>query len=114
MTTQEIRQKVAEAADARIGDTIVKLLETLRIRHTHQCWRKECCCEYCRFINGNYVNTKLFLHKLKKRIRHYEYLYHLTEHEMHSMLSVKMQANLVKQQIGVLKVHKKDLQGNIV
>jgi len=114
MNTQEIKQKVAEAADARIGDTIVKLLETLRNRHTHQCWRKECGCEYCRFINGDYVNAKLGLHQLKKRIRYYENIWNLTDHEMHAMMSVEMQANLKKFQIKMMKAHKKDLQGNIV
>jgi hypothetical protein len=50
MTPQQILKEVQDKADARFGETIERLLLTLRHRHTHQCWRKECYCEYCQFI----------------------------------------------------------------
>ena len=114
MTAQEISKRIQVEADARFGDTIEKLMLILRLRHTHQCWRKECSCEYCRFINGQYVGEKMKLHQMKKRIRHYEYLFNLTEYEMHSMVSVEMRAAMQKHRIRALKDHKKELQKEIL
>lgn len=110
----DIRILVKQKSDARLDETVEKLLVILRNRHTHQCWRKECGCEYCRFINGEYVNAKMVLHQLKKRVRHYEYLFYLTDTEMHSMMSVEMLAARQKAAIKCLKKHKKALQTNVL
>jgi hypothetical protein len=114
MTATEISKRIQQEADARFGDTIEKMMLILRHRHTHQCWRKECRCGYCQFINGQYVNEKLKLHQMKKRIRHYEYLFYLTESEMHGMMSVEMLAARQKMVIRCLKDHKKELQKEIL
>lgn len=114
MTTQEIVKRVQEKADARFGETIERLLLLLRQRHTHQCWKRECNCDYCRFINGEYVDAKLLLHKTKKRIRHYEYLYDLKWNEESHLINLEMWAARLKTQVCVFKQHKKDLQKEIL
>lgn len=114
MTPQQIAKKVQDEADARVGEVIERLLLLLRNRHTHQCWRKECCCEYCQFINGQYVDEKMRLHALKKRIRYYESIWMLTETEMHGMMGVESRAAVQKWRIKALKQHKKELQTNIL
>ena len=68
MNSQQIFQLVKEGADAHLGETIERLFSILRNRHTHQCWRKECDCEYYLFINGPYVREKLKLHSIKKHL----------------------------------------------
>ena len=114
MTAQEISKQVQEQADARFGDTIERLLSILRTKHTHQCWRRECDCEYCQFINGQYVDAKLNLHRIKKRINFYEYIWNLTEEEMFGMMSIQMRHGQQKQYIRNLKELKKELQGNVL
>ena len=110
----DIRILVQKQSDARFDETIGKLLVILRNRHTHQCWRKECSCEYCQFINGQYVSEKLALHQLKKRIRYYESIWMLTDTEMHGMMGVESRAAVQKWRIKALKQHKKELQTNIL
>jgi hypothetical protein len=115
MTPKEILKRVQEEADARLGETVEKLLLILRHRHTHQCWRKECGCEYCRFINGEYVTEKLYLHKLKKKENILEQMYWTaTDGEVARMYSLGFQILQQKTLIRGLKDHKKQLQQNIV
>lgn len=115
MTPKEILKRVQEEADARLGETVEKLLLILRYRHTHQCWRKECGCEYCRFINGEYVREKLYLHGLKKKENILEQMYWTaTDGEVARMYSLANQILNQKSLIRELKQHKKQLQGNIV
>ena len=114
MDLAEIRMRVKAESDARFGETIEKMLLILRYRHTHQCWRKECSCDYCRFINGQYVNTKLALHHTKKRIRFYEQVFYLTENETYDMIGVESRAAVQKMRINELKEHKKELQKEIL
>jgi hypothetical protein len=114
VTPQQISKRVQEGADARFGDTIGRLLLTLRYRHTHQSWRKECYCEYCQFINGQYMTEKMALHQLKKKIRFYEQIWMLTSDEVDGMLSVETRATVQKWRIKALKEHKKELQKEIL
>lgn len=114
MTARQIAKRVQDEADARFGDTIERLLLILRQRHTHQCWRKECSCDYCRFINGKYVDEKLRLHAMKKRIRKYENLFYLTEDDTFGMLGVESSAAIQRLYIKELKEQKKDLQKEIL
>lgn len=115
MTPKEILQLVQEGADARLGETVEKLLLILKYRHTHQCWRKECSCEYCRFINGEYVSEKLALHALKKRHNILENMYWTaTDGEVAKMEFVAYKMLQQKSKIRTLKNHKKELQGHIV
>jgi len=115
MTPNEILKLVQEGADARLGETVEKLLLILRYRHTHQCWRKECSCEYCRFINGQYVTEKLLLHGLKKKENILEQMYWTaTDGEVAKMYFLGTQILEQKSKIRTLKEHKKKLQGNIV
>lgn len=114
MDLAEIRARVKAESDARFGETIEKMLLILRYSHTHQCWRKECGCEYCRFINGQYIGEKLRLHAIKKRIRYYEQLWALTENEMHGMLGVESLAAVQKWRIKELKGHKKEMQTHVL
>jgi hypothetical protein len=115
MTPKEILKLVQEGADARLGETVEKLLLILKYRHTHQCWRKECSCEYCRFINGEYVSEKLALHALKKKENILEQMYWTaTDGEVARMYSLGFQILQQKTLIRRLKEHKKKLQGNIV
>ena len=81
MDLDEIRARVKAESDARFGETIEKMLLILRYGHTHQCWRKECWCEYCQFINGTYVAHKLQLHQMKKKLNWYDMLIHLMQVE---------------------------------
>ena len=69
MDINGIQKQIQIGADARFDETVDRLFEVLLNRHTHKCWEKNCSCEYCRFINGKYVNEKLSMHRLKKRIR---------------------------------------------
>ncbi len=114
MTPKQILKEVQDKADARFGETIERLLLTLRYRHTHQCWRKECFCEYCQFINGKYINAKMVLHQLKKRIRYYEYHFYLTDWENNANMEVELAACRQKMRIRLLKDHKKELQKEIL
>ena len=115
VTPKEILQRVQEEADARLGETVEKLLLILRYRHTHQCWRKECSCEYCRFINGEYVTEKLYMHALKKKNNILEQMYWTaTDGEVARMYYLTEQILAQKFKIRILKEHKKKLQGNIV
>jgi hypothetical protein len=114
MDLAEIRARVKAESDARFGETIEKMLLILRYRHTHQCWHKECWCEYCQFINGQYVQEKLALHQLKKKIRFYEQIWMLTSDEADGMLGVETRAANQKWRIKMLKEHKKELQKEIL
>ena len=114
MTIQEIAKQVQEKADARFDKTIERLLFVLRNKHIHQCWHKECTCEYCNFINGDYVNAKMQLHTLKKRIRYCEYLYNLTDAEENGMVKLEMDKLKQKARVTELKGYKKELQKNIL
>jgi hypothetical protein len=114
VTPKEILQRVQTEADARLGETVERLFSILRNRHTHKCWQKECDCEYCRFINGEYVDAKLTLHKIKKRVRFYEDIWNLTEYEMNCLWKWDMHACNQKEHIRDLKNHKKELQENIL
>ena len=115
MTPAEILKLVQEGADARLGETVEKLLLILKYRHTHQCWRKECSCEYCRFINGEYVTEKLALHALKKKFNIIENMYwSATDGEVARMEHLAFRLTQQKWKIKDLKKHKKELQGHIV
>jgi len=114
MTPKEILTRVHEEADVRIGDTVGRLMEILRNRHTHQCWTKECGCEYCRFINGEYVDAKLHLHRLKKKINYYDYLYNLTDMETRATVDLLIRQRAQVQRIWALKEHKRNLRTNVL
>lgn len=114
MTTQDILQQVQERANIRLGDTVGQLLAILRGRHSHLCWRRDCTCDYCKFINGEYVSTKLAFHKLKKRIRHFEYLCYLTTEEHKRVYDLNTQEWVMKNKIKELRKRKKAMQTEIV
>ena len=114
MTPNQILERVQREADARFGETIDLLFGVLRNRHTHNSWRRECRCEYCRFITDLYTTERLRLHQIKKRINHYEYLWNLTESEMHVMLSLEMRRNDQVKRLFALKDHKNELKENIL
>lgn len=90
------------------------MFSVLRNRHTHQSWMRECGCDYCRFINGDYVEAKLRLHKIKKRINYYDNLWNLTETEMHSMMGVESSLWAQKQLVFMLKQHKQELKEEVL
>lgn len=113
MTVQEIRRRIAEGADARFGETIEKVMFTLLNRHTHQCWRGDCDCEYCNFITGDYINAKMHLHKLKKRLRKYERC-GLTFDDACGMMSIETLVDYQQEYVRRLKRHKQSLKTNIV
>ena len=113
MNTGEIRDLIQRTADARFGETIEKLLLLLRQQHGHQCWRKECSCGYCRFINGEYVDAKMVLHQMKKRMNWYEY-HSLTFDEASGMMSLEHNLWLQKQRISALREHKKELRKDVL
>ena len=126
MTPNKIRELIDKEADARFGETIERLLIIVRNRHTHQCGYDECRCEYCQFINVDYVSTKLRLHRLKRNLRHYDNGdYHKIEsgldlqiagasnsHQFYWYLNYSIEA--LKRNLKKLKCHKKDLQTNII
>lgn len=114
MNPKQILKRVQEQADARMGETVERLLYTLRMQHTHECWRKECFCDYCRFINGDYVQNKLYLHRLKKRINYYDYISSLTDGETSVMVSLENSVLDQKIKIQNLKEQKKNLQKNVL
>jgi len=89
------------------------VLLNLRYHHTHQCWRKECNCEYCQFINRTYVFNKLQLHKLKKKMNWYEY-HNLNWDHAVDMMSLESNMWVQRQRIKALKVHKKELQKEVL
>lgn len=123
MNLKQIHEKVAVEADARFGETIDRLLTIVRNRHTHNC-NKECGCEYCRFITGDYIQNKLRLHRLKKDLRYYDNGdFHLMRLD-HDMMRATNSHNFywilnftiedLKRRIKELKCHKKDLRTNII
>jgi hypothetical protein len=114
VTPKEILQRVQMEADVRLGETVERLFSILRNRHTHQCWRKECGCEYCRFITGKYVDEKLALHALKKRIRILDDYWNVCDYELPLIRKLEMDASNQKSKIRLLKGHKKELQENIL
>ena len=115
VTPKEILKLVQEGADARLGETVEKLLLILKYRHTHQCWRKECSCEYCRFINGEYVSEKLALHALKKNFNRLDAIYWTaTDGEVARMNYAWESIVEKRKRIKILKSHKRELQGHIV
>jgi hypothetical protein len=114
MNLSKIKELVTKEADARFGETIERLLLILRNRHTHKCHEKECWCEYCRYIRGEYVDNKLYLHKLKVRLRIYEQTYHLTDYEVNDTLYIQNKIWNQLEKVRALKDHKKDLQTNII
>ena len=114
VTPKQILQMVHDGADARIGDTVERLMVILHNRHTHQCWKRECGCEYCQFINGEYVNAKLQLHQIKKQINHYERIWYLTDGEVNATVGLVKKQLEQKQHVRMLKTHKKNLQTNII
>jgi hypothetical protein len=114
MTPNNIQELVTKGADARFGETIERLLSIVRNRHTHKCHEKECWCEYCRFIRDEYVSEKLFLHKLKVRLRIYEQTYHLTDREINDTMHFEAKIWQQKLKVAELKAHKKDFHANIL
>ena len=114
MTVTEILLRVQREADARLGDTVERLFFILRNRHTHQSWRKECGCEYCRFITGEYVDEKLSLHKLKRRIRILDDYWNASDYELQLLWQLQADQWKQKAKISLLKGHKKELQENIL
>jgi len=114
MTPQQIVNRVQKEADARLGDTIERLFFILRNRHTHQCWRRECGCEYCRFINGEYVDEKMALHYLKRRIRVLDDYWNASDYELQLLWQLQTDQWKQKSKIRLLKDHKKELQENII
>ena len=113
MDLAEIRARVKAESDARFGETIEKMLLILRYQHTHQCWRKECWCEYCQFINGTYVAHKLNLHQMKKRLNWYEYHTLNWDHAV-DLMSLESNMWAQRQRIATLKQHKKELQKEVL
>lgn len=114
VTPKEILHRVQKEADARFGDTVERLFSILRNRHTHQCWRKECGCEYCRFITGKYVDEKLVLHRLKRRIRILDDYWNASDYELQLLWQLQADQWKQKAKIRLLKGHKKELQDNIL
>ena len=113
MTAQQILNRVQKEADARLGDTVERLFLILRNRHTHKCWERKCDCEYCRFINGEYVHEKLILHRIKKRINRIDY-WDAMDWEITLMPQLVTDQSKQKAKIKLLKGHKKELQENIL
>ena len=113
MTTQQIIGLVQKGADERFGETIERLLLILRSRHTHQCWRNECGCEYCRFINYEYVKAKMNYHRIKKRINQIDYWMGL-DWEITLLSQLVIDRMDQKRKIHMLKQHKLELQENII
>ena len=113
MTARQIAKRVQDEADARFGDTIGRLLLLLRQRHAHQCWRKECFCDYCQFINGQYVDEIMRLHAMKKRLRYYEYT-SLTMDETDVMMKLDTDVAVQKWRIKDFKKLKKEMQKDIL
>ena len=114
MNSQQILQLVKKGADERLGDIIERLFSILRNHHTHQCWRKECYCEYCRFINGKYVDEKMTLHHLKKRIRILDDYWNSSDYELQLLWQLQADQWRQKTKIRLMKDHKKELQKDIL
>lgn len=118
MNLEQIRKKVAVESDARFGETIDRLLTIMRNRHTHKCHEKECWCEYCKFIRGEYVTEKMVLHTLKVRLRNITtdsmQSYHFTDYYIHDATYIETKIGAQMQKVAELKAYKKDLQTNII
>ena len=91
MKGTDILRMVQEGADARFGDTIEQMLLLLRRQHTHQSHKKECFCEYCKFIRKEYTDSKLALHRVKRRFGYYDQIWNLTNYENELMVNVQSQ-----------------------
>ena len=108
MNSSDILQRVKDGADAKIGDTVNLLLSLLRRQHTHQSYRGECFCEYCSFIRREYTDSKLALHRIKRRFYYYDCYSDLTNEAKHSMLTT--QNKLIEQMKVVSKMKQKKLE----
>jgi hypothetical protein len=113
MVLADIRARIQAESDARFGETIEKMLAILRNQHGHQSWRKECPCEYCRFINGEYVENKLLLHKMKVRLKWYEY-HSLTFDQACGMMTTEWRIAHQRAWVHHLKQRKKELHKNVL
>jgi hypothetical protein len=89
------------------------MLLNLRYHHTHQCWRKECYCEYCQFINSTYVANKFQLHHLKKKLNWYEY-HDLNWNQTFDHITLISNMKRQRQHIKELKKRKKELQMGVL
>lgn len=109
MNTADIRHKVSEKADERFGETIQKLMETMKRQHAHKAYMGECYCEYCKFIRSEYTDAKIHLHRLKKRFSYLDDVCNLTELEEERILV--LQQNMMRQSVEIMKLkdNKKDL-----
>lgn len=115
MNPSKILELVKQGADARLGETVERLLLNLRYHHTHQSWRKECGCEYCRFINSQYTHAKLYYHQLKKKHNILEATHwDATDAEIVRMHHMEEMMLHQKSMIRNLREHKKDLQQKII
>lgn len=115
MTPSNILELVQKEADARFGETVERLLFTLRNIHTHRCPFEDCNCEYCRFIMREYTPEKLHLHKIKKRINQIEQnSWHATDYELNLLWQLQADFWRKKSELRELKEHKKELKEIII
>ena len=115
VTPKDILQKVSDGADARLGETVERLLLLLRNHHTHNSWRHECWCEYCKFIRDNYTTEKLRLHQLKKRHNILDNICWANTHgEVATLLRLDLEMLETKSLLRSLKIQKKELQTNVI
>lgn len=112
MTLQEIQSKVDAAASARLPEVVGRVFATMRNQHTHNSWRGECWCDYCVFIRGEYVDAKMALHAIKKRLRYLEWV--CTDTEIHTMNRWYEQEGLQKWKCWELKQQKKALKEEVI
>lgn len=108
MTATQLLKEVKERADARMGETIERLLPLVRNYHAHQAWRGECFCQYCDFIRNEYVPYKMQMHKLKKRIRYLEWANN--DVDIHNAWAADKRLMDMTHELFKIKHHKKQLK----
>lgn len=111
MTPQQISNIVNEKAQARLHDVVERAFIQLRNRHTHNKNRQECICDYCRFIRNEYTLTKIYLHRLNKKLRDFDHDYYYGNRPYRNLYE---QHRNCEQKVKDLKKEKQDLKNEII
>lgn len=105
MTHQQILHRVNQEASHRFLEVIEKVFCILRNRHAHNAYKKECFCDYCRFIISKYTDEKIRFHSIKRIFDTYGCT---NKRNLHVQLLIQ------KEIIEELKLQKNDLKFDVI
>lgn len=110
MTADQIASRIKNEADARLDEVIERLFSIVRNHHAHDAWRAECGCSYCDFIRKEYVPCKMIAHRLKKRVKYYDWLNAETDSQLG--LATEEKLKVAQKRVWIMKEEKKRLKND--